>query len=118
MVDSTAEEACTLACDDVLEWYWEGIYQGVRKESFGTKVCDIKLNHFRNISGGTMVSPWYFLERSLQSFLYCYPKMIKQLFNLAELVSPYVPQCVESRTRTAGTHNCNWVEINQLSMWD
>ena len=55
MVDSTAEEACTLACDDVLEWYWEGIYQGVRKESFGTKVCDIKLNHFRNISGVTMV---------------------------------------------------------------
>lgn len=36
----------------------------------------------------------------------------RQVFNLAELVSPYVPQCVETGTRTAGTHNCNWVEIN------
>ena len=51
MIDSTAEEAFTLACDDALEWYWEGISQGVRKESCGTKVCDIKLSHFRNISG-------------------------------------------------------------------
>lgn len=47
MIASAAEEAFALACDDALEWDWEG----VRQESRGTKVCDIKLGHFRSISG-------------------------------------------------------------------
>lgn len=37
MVDSTAEEAFALACDDVLEWYWEGIYQELGKNHLELK---------------------------------------------------------------------------------
>ena len=92
--------------------YWEGVSQEVRKESCGIKVCDIKLSHFRNISGWHHGVTMVFSGKISIVIPLLLFKNAKQVFNLAELVSPYVPQCVETRTRTAGTHNCNWVEIN------
>lgn len=112
MIASAAEEAFALACDDALEWDWEGVSQGVRQESRGTKSCDIKLGHFRSISGWHRGVTMVFSGKISIVIPLLLFKNDKQVFNLAELVSPYVPQCVETGTRTAGTHNCNWVEIN------